>query len=153
GLLPSTTYNVAAFSYAGSDSTTAYSHIPAKGSLTIPPNDVYATADIQTGDVFVSFSANPGKWYWLQFSDSLNPANWQNVMPGPLLANNAFMIAVHHGGAGAPQRFYRLRQVNPLFDLKTSSGFITSLQRDGDAFPTEYIAGGGKLGDTIVRYP
>jgi hypothetical protein len=152
GLLPSTTYNVAVFSYAGSGNTIAYSHSPAKRSLIIPPNDVYATADLASGDVFVSFSANPGKWYWLQYSDSLNPAVWQTVLPGPLLANSTLMSTIHHGGAGAPQRFYRLLQVNPLFDVNTSSGFITSLQRDGDAFTTEYIGGGAKLGDTLLKY-
>lgn len=152
GVLPSSTYNVAVFSYSGSGNTIAYSHAPARARLTIPPNDVYATADLVTGDVFVSFSANPGKWYWLQYSDSLNPPVWQNVLPGPLLANKTTMSAIHHGGAGSPQRFYRLLQVNPLFNLKTSSGFITSLRRDTDAYPTEYVGGGAKLGDAFLRY-
>src|SRR5262249_15642000 len=93
-----------------------------------------------------------GKWYWLQYSDSLSPANWQNVVPGPVLANGPVMTAVHPGGAAAAQRFYRLKQVDPLFALKTSGGNVTSLQHSADSFPTEYIAGGGKLGDILIKY-
>src|SRR6266478_2489583 len=62
------------------------------------------------------------------------------------------MTLVHSGGATGPQRYYRLQQVDPLFALKTSSGAITSLQRTADSFPTEYIAGGKRLGDAVIRY-
>ena len=150
-LLPITTYNVAVYSYAGSGNTTAYSHTPATGSYTIPPNQVWAQVDVQSADVSVAFSANPGKWYWLQYSDSLNPANWQNVVPGPVLANGQLMNIIHAGGASVPQRFYRLQQVDPQFALKTSGGGISSLQRTADAFTTEYISG-GTLGNVIMRY-
>ena len=155
-LLPSTTYNVAVFSYSGSGNTTAYSHTPATGNFTIPPNQVMAQVDVQSADVSVAFSANPGKWYWLQYSDSLNPANWQNVVPGPVLANSTLMNIVHAGGALAPQRFYRLQQVDPEFVIKTSPGSssgggITSLQHTSDAFATEYISG-GTLGNVIMKY-
>ncbi len=154
-VIPNTTYNVAVFSYAGSGSSTAYSHTPVTGSLTIPPNQVLAQVNVQNADVSVTFSANPGKWYWLQYSDSLNPANWQNVVPGPVLATGSLMTVIHPGGALAPQRFYRLQQLDPEFAVKTSSGTgsggITSLQRTDDAYTTEYISG-GKLGNVIMRY-
>jgi hypothetical protein len=151
-LLPSTTYNVAVFSYAGATTTTAYNRTPAAGSITIPPNAVIAQASVQSPNVVISFSANPNKWYWLQSSDSLNPANWQNVGTDPVFANSLGMVVVDVGGALAQQRFYRLQQLDPLFGLKTSSGAITSLQRTGDSFPTEYIAGGRRLGDANIKY-
>ncbi len=151
-LAPNTTYNVAVFSYSGSGNSLAYNRTPATGRFTIPPNQVVAQVDVQSADVSVTFSANPGKWYWLQYSDSLNPANWQNVVPGPVLATGSLLTIVHAGGALAPQRFYRLQQLDPFFAVKTSSGGITSLQRAGDSFPTEYIGGGGKLGSLIMKY-
>jgi hypothetical protein len=151
-LAPSTTYNVAVFSYAGSGGQIAYNHNPPQSNINIPANQVRAQVDLESGDVVVSFSANPGKWYWLQYSDSLNPTAWQNVVPGPLLANSSLMTIVHAGGALAAKRFYRLQQVDPLFALKTSAGDITSLQHTSDAFPTEYIGGGGRLGDIIIKY-
>lgn len=150
-LVPNTTYNVAAFSYSGSGTSTAYSHAPATGTIAIPPNQVLAQVNVHSADVSVTFSANPGKWYWLQYTDSLNPANWQNVVPGPVLANGSLMTIVHTGGASAAQRFYRLQQLDPEFAIKNSSGGITSLQRTGDAYPTEYISG-GKLGNVIMNY-
>lgn len=150
-LAPGTTYNAAVFSYAGSGNATTYNHTPATGSVTIPTNQVLAQVDVQNADVSVTFSANPGKWYWLQYSDSLNPPNWQNVVPGPVLATVPLMTMVHAGGASAPERFYRLQQLDPAFAVKTSGGGITSLQHAGDAFPTEYISG-GKLGNLILNY-
>ena len=155
-LMPGMTYNVAVFSYAGSGGSTAYSHAPAIGSVTILTNQVVAHVDVQSADVTVTFSANPGKWYWLQYTDSLNPVNWQNVAPGPVLANGSLLSIVHAGGALAAQRFYRLEQLDPEFAIKTSnsdaaSGGITSLQRTGDVYPTEYISG-GKLGSVILQY-
>ena len=151
-LLPSTTYNVAVFSYAGATTTTTYNRTPATGSITIPPNTVIAQASVQAPNVVISFTANPNKWYWLQSSDSLNPPNWQNVGTDPVFANSLGMVVVDVGGALAQQRFYRLQQLDPLFGLKTSSGAVTSLQRTGDAFPTEYIAGGGRVGDANIKY-
>ena len=151
-LLPSTTYNVAVFSYAGATTATAYNRTPATGNITIPPNEVIAQVSVQAPNVVVSFTANPNKWYWLQYSDSLSVPNWRNVGTDPVFANSLGMVVVDLGGALAQQRFYRLQQLDPLFGLKTSSGAITSLQRSGDAFPTEYIAGGGRLGDANINY-
>ncbi|MGH7950628.1 MAG: DUF5695 domain-containing protein [Limisphaerales bacterium] len=150
-LAVNTTCNVAVFSYAGSGNSVAYNHRPVTGSFTVPPNQISAQVNVESGDVAVTFSANPGKWYWLQYSDSLNPPNWQNVVPGPVLANSSIMTIIHAGGASAPQRFYRLLQLDPLFGTKINSGAITSLQRMDDVFPTEYISGGG-LGNVIIKY-
>ncbi|HWY77119.1 MAG TPA: DUF5695 domain-containing protein, partial [Verrucomicrobiae bacterium] len=147
-----TIYNVAVFSYAGSGTSIAYNHKPPVKSVSIPPNQIIAQETVTPPNVTISFSANPGKWYWLQSSETLNPANWQNVLPGPVLANSAGMVIVHQGGAQAQQRYYRLQQLDPELALKISSGAITSLQRSGDVFPTEYIAGGSRLGDAILRY-
>ena len=146
-----TTYNVAVFSYAGSGSLTAYSHTPAVGSVAVPPNQIWAQLNADAGGVTVMFSANPGKWYWLQSSDSLNPPHWQNVVPGPILATGPFMTIVDAEGASAPERFYRLQQLDPTFAVKTGGGGITSLQRTDDAFPSEYI-NGGSLGNLILNY-
>jgi Family of unknown function (DUF5695) len=147
-----TVYNVAVFSYASSGTSIAYNHKPPVKSITIAPNQIIAQETVTPPNVTISFSANPGKWYWLQSSDTLNPANWQNVLPGPVLANSTGMVIVHQGGAQAQQRYYRLQQLDPELALKISSGAITSLQRSGDLFPTEYIAGGSRLGDAILRY-
>jgi hypothetical protein len=146
------TYNVAVFSYAGAGSTVAYNRNPVTGSIVVPLNQVLAHADVETGDVTLSFTANPGKWYWVQYTDSLNPPVWQDLQPGPVLSIGTAMSLIHAGGALAPQRYYRVLQMDPLFTYRTGSGFVNSLHRTGDAFPTEYIAGGGKLGDAILKY-
>jgi Family of unknown function (DUF5695) len=150
-----TTYNVAVFAYAGSGSSIAYNHTPATASIAlplVPPHQIWVQLDLETPDAVISFTANSGKWYWLQSSDSLNPANWQNVGTDPVFANSLGMVVVDVGGALAQKRFYRLQQLDPLFGLNTSSGAVTSLQRTGDAFPTEYIAGGKRLGDANIKY-
>jgi hypothetical protein len=151
-LSPSMQYNAAVFSYAGSGSSINYSHTPATASVTIPPNQVWGQADLDSGDVIVTFTANPGKWYWLQYTDSLTPPNWQKAAAAPVLAYAPLMTLVHHSGAMASQRFYRLQQVDPLFGLGTSSGLITSLRHTGDSYPTEYVGGGGRVGDLVLKY-
>jgi hypothetical protein len=151
-VVPGTTFYVAVFSYAGSGSSIAYNHTPPTGSLVVPANQIYAQASVQGAGVSVRFSANPGKWYWLQYSDSLVPAHWQNVMPGPVLYTNLLMTILHAGGAVGPQRFYRLQQVDPLFALHLNNGAVTSLQPSGGLTPTEFISGGRRLGDTVVKY-
>jgi hypothetical protein len=151
-VLPGATYNVAVFSYAGSGSSLAYNHTPPIGTVAIPLNKLYAQASIQGPDVHVTFAANPGEWYWLQYSDSLSPPNWQNVLPGPVLVTNLQMLLVHPGGATGPQRYYRLLQMDPLFSLKLNNGAVAGLTRTGDIFPTQYLQGGGGLGNAIIRY-
>ncbi len=148
-----TTYNVAVFAYAGSGSSIAYNHTPATASIAlplVPPHQIWVQLDLETPDVVISFTANPGKWYWVQYSDSLSSPNWQNAGAAPVLANSDGMVLVHVNGALASQRFYRLQQLDPLFGLKTTSGAITSLQRTGDTFPTEYMA--GRLGDANLKF-
>lgn len=149
------TYNMAVFAYAGSGSSIAYSHTPALASVVLPappPQDIWAQAQVLGSDVAVSFTANPGKWYWLQYTDSLNPPNWQNVVPGPVFGTNLLMAILHGGGAAGQQRYYRLQQVDPLFGTRLASSRITSLKRTQDSFDTEYIAGGKKVGDVTLRY-
>jgi hypothetical protein len=147
-----TTYNVAVLSYAGSGTSISYNRTPARATLTVPPNEVSMQADVESPDVLITFVANPGKWYWLQSSDALSPATWVNVGSEPVLANSEGMVVVHLNGALATQRFYRLQQLDPLFGIKTSNGAVTSLKRTDDAFPTEYIAGGRRLGDANLKY-
>src|SRR6185436_11223985 len=106
-----TSYNAAVFSYLGSGGSISYNRNAPKASLFIPPNKVVAQANVQQPDVQISFSANPGKWYWLQFTDTLSPPNWQQVGTAPVLANSAGMAVVHVNGALATQRFYRLEQL------------------------------------------
>lgn len=151
-LMPSTTYRAAVFCFAGSGNSTAYNRNPPTGSVTLPAVRVVAQASVQPPNVSVSFSANPGKWYWLQYSDTLNPPDWQNVLPGPVLANNLGMVIVQVAGALAQQRFYRLQQLDPEFAVKTSSGAITSLQNVGDPYATQFIGSGSGLGNVVLSY-
>ncbi len=144
-------YTMAVFSYAGAGSTLAYTTTtPPVANFSVAPNQVIATEVVTPPDVSISFSANPGKWYWLQYSDSLMPGSWQNVEPGPLLANGSGAVIAHLDGATAAQRYYRLQQLDPEFALKVSNGGITSLQKSGDSFGTQFLS--GRLGDAIIRY-
>jgi hypothetical protein len=151
-ILPGTRYNAAVYSFSGSGTSIVYNHTPPTASVAVPLNKIYAQASVQGPDVLIQFSANPGEWYWLQYSDSLNPPNWQNVLPGPTLFTNLTMTLVDPGGATGPQRFYRLQQMDPLFSLRLNAGAVTSLQRTGDPFATQFLQGGGRLGDAIIKY-
>jgi hypothetical protein len=151
GLAVNTAYNVAVFSYAGSGSSITYNHSPVVSSITVPPNPIVAQLDVESGIANIAFTANPGEWYWLQYSDSLSPANWQNLLPDPIFAYSPVM-SVQGIVAGSPaQRFYRLQQVDPFFAAKVSSGSISSLRRSDDSEVTEYISG-GKLGNARINY-
>ena len=145
-------YNVSVFSYTGAGSLISYNHQPVSTSFTITPNPISAQVQVVGPDILVTFSANIGKWYFLQYSDSLSPTNWQNVVPGPVLGTNIVMNMVHSGGASAPQRYYRVLQVDPFFALQFRNNAITSLQRDDDSQVTQYLSGGSRLGDAIIRY-
>jgi len=151
GLTPNTMYNVAVFSYSGSGASTSYNHTPAVGSIFFPPNPILAQLGMQSNNVDIAFSANPGKWYWLQYSDSLNPPNWQNLLPDPILAYSAMMDVQGIVPGPNPQRFYRLEQVDPNFTTKASNGGLSSLQHTDDSEVTEYI-NGGKLGNARIKY-
>lgn len=151
GLSVNTTYNVAVFSYAGSGSTLSYNHNPVVSSSTIPANQIVAQFGVQSGNGSVSFSANPGEWYWLQYTYSLSPPNWQNLLPYPVFGSNAMMNISGINIGASPQCFYRLVQVDPEFATKIASGNISSLRRTDDAQTTEYISG-GDLGNANVTY-
>lgn len=151
GLAVNTTYNVAVFSYSGSGSTLSYNHNPVVSSITIPPNQIVAQVDVQSGNASVSFTANPGEWYWLQYTYSLDPPNWQNLLPYPVFASSPVMSIQGISIGSSPQSFYRLLQVDPEFATKITAGNISSLQRTDDAETTEYISG-GDLGNANVTY-
>lgn len=146
-----TTYNVAVFSYAGSGSTLSYNHNAVVSSITIPANPVVAQFGVQSGNASIAFSANPGEWYWLQYSDSLNPQNWQNLLPYPIFAYSPVMSVDGIDISTSPQRFYRLQQVDPEFKTKITSETISSLQRTSDSQTTEYLSG-GNLGHPNITY-
>ena len=150
-LMAEAVYRVAVFSYSGTGGSIAYNNAPLTGSITMPPVQFLAQTHVLPPDIAISFGAVPGKWYWLQYSDSLDPASWKNVEPGPTLANSDGMVIVHVNGALASRRFYRLQQLDPLFTKTFGNGAITSLERTGDAFITRYVSG-GRLGDAILRY-
>ena len=146
-----TVYNAAVFSYSGSGSSTTYNHRPAVGSITLPPNQIWAQVGVASPGATITFSANPGKWYWLQYSDSLSPADWHNVVPGPLLAAGSVMSIADPDAGSTPQRFYRLQEVDSAYATKVNSGKIGSLQFRNDAYATEYI-NGGLLGNAQIKY-
>ena len=150
-LAVNTAYNAAVYSYAGSDSSTTYNHTPVAGNIALPLNQIWAQVGIASKGATVTFSANPGKWYWLQYSDSLNPAAWYNVVPGPLLAADSVMSISDPEAGSTPQRFYRLQEVDSAYATKVSSAKIGSLQFRNDAYATEYI-NGGQLGNALIRY-
>ncbi len=146
-----TTYNVAVYSYAGSGTTLSYNHNPVVSSISIPPNPVVAELGVQSGVASVAFSANPGEWYWLQYSDSLTPPNWQNLLPDPIFAYSPAMSIDGVDTSSSPQRFYRLQQVDPEFKTKITTDSISSLQRTSDSQTTEYLSG-GNLGNPNITY-
>ncbi len=150
-LAANTSYNVAVFSYAGSSSSISYNHSPVVRTAFIPPNQIWAQLDVQSGNISVMFSANPGKWYWLQCCDSLSPALWQNVLPNPILASSPVMSINGIAAGSSPQRFYRLQQVDPDFAVKVSSNGISSLRYTESSTATEFISG-GKLGNVTLKY-
>ena len=115
-LTAGTNYTVAVYSYAGSGSSLSYSHTPAVGSFTAPvpgPEALMIGASLQGTNVLLTNNAIPGKWYWAQYTDSLNPSNWQNVGPYALPAASSVFMSVHTNGVTPASRFYRMRQ----FDL------------------------------------
>ena len=147
---PGTTYFAAVYSYAGTGTNSSYCHTQATSALAIPYRAVSGAIVLNDEDVYINFTANPGKWYWLQYSDSLAPAQWQNVGSLPTIATNLLMTLVHLGGVSANQRFYRLLQMDPEFDIQSGNGVITSLIRNNDATNTQYLS--GSLGAVTINY-
>jgi hypothetical protein len=68
----------------------------------------------------------------------------------PTIATNLLMTLVHLGGVSANQRFYRLLQMDPEFDIQSGNGVITSLIRNNDATNTQYLS--GSLGAVTINY-
>lgn len=149
-VLAGTTYYAGVYSYNGTGTNSSYTHTPATATLAVPTRAVYSAIVLSNTDVYVNFTANPGKWYWLQYSDTLSPANWQNVGALPSIATNLLMTLVHLGGVGANQRFYRLEQLDPEFNVQTGDGVITSLTRNNDSTNTQYLS--GSLGAVTINY-
>jgi hypothetical protein len=147
---PGTTHYAGVYSYVGSGTATSYSHTPATASLTIALRAISGAVVLSNADVYINFTANPGEWYWLQYTDSLSPADWQNVGLLPTIATNLLMTLVHPGGFGARERFYRLLQLDPEFGVQTGNGAITSLVRNDDAANTQYLS--GPLGAVTLNY-
>jgi DUF1680 family protein len=75
------------------------------------PPPVAAQASVQGVDVVITFNAKVGLWYWVQCEDELNPFEWYNLGPAPVLATNISMSVIHAGGAATTQHFYRVTQL------------------------------------------
>jgi hypothetical protein len=76
-----------------------------QGGFWIWPSPTFF-APAKTGDNFiVSFQTNPGNTYTVQYTDLLNPQNWQNL---PGVAGNGAVESVTNYAPGIAQRFYRL---------------------------------------------
>jgi hypothetical protein len=150
-LAANTRYNVAVFSYAGAGSAITYNRVPVVGSVVIPPNTIWAQLDVESGTATLSFSANAGKWYWLQSTPSLNPANWQNALPEPVLASSPFMNIADIVVGPTGQQFFRLQEVSGDFTTQLTSGGISSLRFGEESTATEFISG-GRLGNVRLKY-
>ena len=69
-----------------------------------------ADASVQGTNVFITFNSNPPKWYIVQYTASLSPANWENLFAIPVQATNSIMSQLHLGGATNAQGYYRVAQ-------------------------------------------
>lgn len=115
-LAAGTTYHAAVFSSSGSGSTLSYNHSPARTSFvaeSVPLGPLSVAMVVEGTNVVISFNPAPGKWYRVQYTDSLSAPDWKEVDPVAQLATTAQMSEVHWAGALAPQRYYRVQQ----FDL------------------------------------
>jgi hypothetical protein len=76
-----------------------------QGGFWIWPSPTFF-APTGTGDNFViSFQTNPGNTYTVQYTDTLDPPNWQSL---PSIAGNGAVEWVTNSAPGIAQRFYRL---------------------------------------------
>ena len=111
---------------------------------------------LQSGAISIAASnAHPGKWYGLQFSDSLPAAAWRPVTD-PLLAVDSTVSFAGLSTAFGTNRFYRLCDVS-RFSASVESRGLSSLRPMGDAADSnytaaEFIASGGQLGNAFLRY-
>ena len=134
----------------------AYSHAPATGSLTIPPNQVLAQVSIQSADVVSHVQRQSGQMVLAAILGLVESGELaeRGARPGAgeRLAHDhrarrrrAGAAAVLPVAANGPA-FCRQDQ------QRQRRGGITSLQRTGDAFTTEYISGGEGSGNVIMKY-
>lgn len=120
-LITGSNYTVAVYSFVGSGSSVSYSHVPVAGSFVAPAQTeapLIVGAMVQGTNVLLTNNAIPGKWYWAQYTDSLNPFNWQNVGPFAMPDAGPIFMSVHTNGATQSMRFYRVRQ----FDVPPEGG-------------------------------
>ena len=59
-------------------------------------------------DVYVLLPTLNGETYQLQFSNSMNPTNWANVVGASQAGTGSLITLTNIGGALQPQRFYRV---------------------------------------------
>lgn len=127
-------YHFAVYSYAqaGAAGTTAYSATAAVGSIIAGGNAqsaFMAQAEIDGTNVLISFNSSPPKWYIVQYSTTLAPANWENLFAIPVQATNSFMSQLHLGGATNVQGYYRVVQFDsppPGVNLALVASDLTS---------------------------
>ena len=88
------------------------------GFESIPSNQILFTAPVpavprleiarlSNGSMRVSSTVTPGKLCTVQFTASLNPANWQ-TLTNVVATSSGSVVAVDATAKNAPRRFYRL---------------------------------------------
>jgi len=70
-----------------------------------------ARPTVSKGLVFLTWEAEPGKTYHIQFKNDLNELHWRNL-PGDILATGFFASKTNIAGLNQPQRFYRVQRVD-----------------------------------------
>ena len=88
-----------------------------------------AQAQLQGTNVLITFNSNPPKWYIVQYSATLAPANWENLFAVPTQATNSIMSQLHMGGATGQQGYYRIAQFDsppPGVNLALVASDLTS---------------------------
>ena len=90
---------------------------------------ILAQAELQGTNVLITFNSNPPKWYIVQYSATLAPANWENLFAVPTQATNSIMSQLHTGGATSQQGYYRIAQFDsppPGINLALVASDLTS---------------------------
>ena len=78
------------------------------------PDGIIITSITPTGpNVLVRFTSQAGKYYRIQYTDSLSPPNWLTAVE--FVAGTGDIVeAMHSGGAGQSLRCYRVKQLTTL---------------------------------------